>query len=1379
MKSICRWWVLVCVLVLGTVHVRADDWLSTERVGDVLHFFVSTPAKIERYDLATRTWLAPVVLPSTRGALSAAAVDGGSFFVAYDQSVYRYDATGGAEQQVLTAPDAVQSLFIDGNVLLVNHSGGLYARVISVNKTTLAQIATFERYIDSMHGASISRENKRLLGVSQGISPADVTYVEYRADGTFVGGGGSPHHGEYTIGDRTWVFPGGTRFADSAGHVYHSANLTHALSFDGAVTDLDFVGSDVPVVLSTNILTAYTNTLRPAGSRTLAHEGKAIAVTGDEVLVFRPLVGPGIGIESVLLDDLDAPSPGAPADPVGLPFIPDDVFVDDVGVLHLLSRAHQSIFRWDSGSQAFLSSIPLLAAPDFVAYSAENDSIYTAYPSGLIRRIDLDVAPWVEVSFAQLPSAPRGLAAADGYLFAVDNSGSWDTHRTYSRTGTLVSTAGGNDYSRHYVWSSANQKMYFFRDNLSPNDLHWRQINANGSVYTGLIRGALGTKMESPLHTSTGFTYPIRVSPSGGLVVLGSGVMHDGQTLDLVSSALGNSFTDGAWGSDGFYSVRADSGATQFQQWLSPTYGAGATRQVPGTPGHLLALPGSRLLGITHAENGLPAFYVLNQQLQVLAPSTLAAPSGLAAAVATASRVDLTWGDISGETAYTVERRLLPAGTWTALGSTTTSRTSFADNSPIVGNSYAYRVTATNGGLSSIPSAEVEVVFDVPARPALSGTVLGAAQIKLDWAPAARAAGYVLERRLGADGAWTTVATFAGSALSHTDATVASNTAYAYRLVATNLLGSSLASDVVSLTTPQIPPSAPTLAFISGVGHSSVPLNWTSAARVETYRVERAPSASGPWATVATLTAPASNYIDFTVSPAMTYVYRIVALNSVGSATSNNRFATTPQLPLPTAPAALEASVLSATEIRLSWTDAGDESSYRVERRVGEVAWSTVATLPANTVTVVDGTVSVGVFYTYRVVAVNARGETPSAELAVRAAAIGVIARDDFDPDIDYPVWSELTGATALGGPAGFHSGKALWMGGSGTRSAALAPLDLSLGGSLRFLVRAGNSAVDGITYWDNSETGETLQVQYALAGGAWQTFATINTVFPNHSTWTAYDLPVPLAARSSATRFRWMQLQHSGEGFDTWALDNVEVSGALPALPGTVPFITGTANSSRAVALSWIGAERAATYSIERRTPSTTWALVGTTGVGQTFFTDNSATPATLYSYRVTARNVSGDGAPSDFILVSTWSTIAEWRFQNYATLSPTGAAAPLADNGTGVPNLFKFAFNMVAEDRFFTVESTGGTKGMPSLQFESETGRLQIAFMRRRAERSPGITYVVEFSSNLVDWGPAGAEIVAAPVNEDFEYVVWQDDAPVDPASRPTRFARVRVTE
>ncbi|HSJ02198.1 MAG TPA: fibronectin type III domain-containing protein, partial [Verrucomicrobium sp.] len=232
--------------------------------------------------------------------------------------------------------------------------------------------------------------------------------------------------------------------------------------------------------------------------------------------------------------------------------------------------------------------------------------------------------------------------------------------------------------------------------------------------------------------------------------------------------------------------------------------------------------------------------------------------------------------------------------------------------------------------------------------------------------------------------------------------------------------------------------------------------------------------------------------------------------------------------------------------------------------------------------------------------------------------------------------------------------------------------------------------------------------------------------------------------------------------------------------VPDAVPFFTGNANSSRSVALSWVSSPRASTFEIQRRTGSSAWSAISTTGVAQTYYTDNSVQPSTLYSYRVVARNAGGSAVPSNYILVNTWSTLADWRFQNYGTLTDAGVAASTADNGTGVPNLLKFAFNMAAEDRFYHVQESGGAKGMPLIQFESESGLLRVAFIRRRAETNAGIQYQVQFSDNLADWSSVGQELMAEPINESFEYVVWQDEPwDGDTPARNTRFGRVLVTE
>lgn len=885
------------ILVLSSCVSHAVDWVGTEKAGGIAYFFVSNPAQVRRYDTGGRTWLAPLALPVSRGSLTSATVDADGIYVAYDKAVYRYDLTGGSESHVINTVDTVQSLFTDGNLLLINHTAGYYARVMSVSKTTNTVISSMENYIDSIHGASIARDLNRIVGTTRGISPADVSYVEYRDDGTFVGGGDSPHHGDYNIGTRTWVFPNNGRFADTTGNVYSTTGLSHSLSFGTTVTDLAFSGDDVPIVLSGNKITAYTNTLLPAGSITLSQTAKTLLVVGTDVIAFRPTTGNDIALETVPLADLKAPVPGQPVDPKGLAFTPDSVFVDEFDIVYLFSKAHQTIFRWDAEKQAYLDGLPLIGAPEFVAYSSVNDRIYTAYASGLVRKIDLESDNRLETPFAQLPSAPLGLATAGAYVFASDGSGAWNTHYTYAPDGSLVSSKDWNYYSRSYVWSETNQKLYFFRDDTSPNDLIWEEINANGTTYPSLAHGAIGIYKDSPLHTSTGFSHPIKPSPDGTLVLLGSGMLHNGTTLERLSGALGNAVTDASWISKEIYSIRNVSTVTQLQQWTAPTYAMGAVKQLPGTPRRIITLSGNRLLAITTGTtDGIPSFYVLNPQFDILPAPTIAAPSGLVASLNASTQVQLDWQDVSGESLYKVERRILPSGAWEQIATTTVSLCTLLDPTVQVGNHYSYRVIALNGSVTSIPGDSVDIDLTVPAKPTLTISLESPSQIRLDWTASPGAGSYRLYRQTSPGSAWQTIATLTGDTLTYVDGSLSPGLSYSYRMQALNSLGASANSDVVTQATPITAPETPYLNTPSATGLNSVSLTWSAAARAESYRIERQAGTSGKWTTIATREAAYTGYIDQAVSPGTLYSYRVTAINPAGSsAASAVRSVTTPK----------------------------------------------------------------------------------------------------------------------------------------------------------------------------------------------------------------------------------------------------------------------------------------------------------------------------------------------------------------------------------------------------------------------------------------------------------------------------------------------------
>jgi hypothetical protein len=684
----------------------ALDWVGSQTHAGIAYFFVSSPARVDRYHLANRQWLAPIILPGARGALTTAAVDADGLYVAYDTSIYRYSLTGTNEQFLVTSSTLVRSLHTDGNLLLVNHSSFLFARLISVDKSNNQVITTFSQNTPSAPmGTSSAPTLNKLFGCRPFSSNnfEEVVSVSYNDDGTFVGATDSPYNANFPTATKTWVFPNEDRFVDNVGVVYSTADMTYVKSFDSDISDLCFSGTDIPILLSGNRLTVYTTALLPAGSTQLDVTPKTIYVQGTDVLAFIPTGTSAINVLVVPLSNLQPPAAVEPVDPNGLAYTPDASFVGQDGVVYLLSKTHQNIFRWDSATQAYLSSIPLTATPDFAAYSPSQHAIYLALPSGLINRISLNVS-FQETPLAILTSAPQGLSAAGDYLFACDHTDVFSlSHYTFDSTGALVSRVNGHSALSEFTWSETNQKMYFFRS----NHLQSEEINANGTTYPSLAAGAIGLTQDSSNYSS--FQNPVRVAPDGSIVVLGSGFLHNALTLERLAPALTNTITDAAWLNGALCSTRTLSGFTQYQRWSQVNYGLALAKSYPGTAHRLMSLSTTALFGASIPADGIPSFYVLDQNFDVVAPPSLAKPRALEATLVNGNWVDLVWQDSSGETDYRIERQTLPDGPWEEVGTSSTSVTAWSDFTSALGNTYAYRVVAIHGELASEPSDAVTI----------------------------------------------------------------------------------------------------------------------------------------------------------------------------------------------------------------------------------------------------------------------------------------------------------------------------------------------------------------------------------------------------------------------------------------------------------------------------------------------------------------------------------------------------------------------------------------------------------------------------------------------------------------------------------------------
>ena len=148
-----------------------------------------------------------------------------------------------------------------------------------------------------------------------------------------------------------------------------------------------------------------------------------------------------------------------------------------------------------------------------------------------------------------------------------------------------------------------------------------------------------------------------------------------------------------------------------------------------------------------------------------------------------------------------------------------------------------------------------------------------------------------------------------------------------------------------------------------------------------------------------------------------------------------------------------------------------------------------------------------------------------------------------------------------------------------------------------------------------------------------------------------------------------------------------------------------------------------------------------------------------------------------------SSGSTSLLATFRTTYGLAADGSQDLLTPANDKVPNLLKFAFNMMGTGQGQAAALTTpncrqvgatGTAGLPSSGVNG--GKLMVTYLRRKAATSPGVSYAVLFSNDLTSgsWAmnPAATESVTS-IDSNFERVTVTDSVTASP-----RFARVRVT-
>jgi hypothetical protein len=254
----------------------------------------------------------------------------------------------------------------------------------------------------------------------------------------------------------------------------------------------------------------------------------------------------------------------------------------------------------------------------------------------------------------------------------------------------------------------------------------------------------------------------------------------------------------------------------------------------------------------------------------------------------------------------------------------------------------------------------------------LIASTISSTQINLSWTNVGNETGYKIERKFGAGGTYTQIATMATDVGTFNDTTVTPANTYYYRVRATNADGDGVYSPEANATT--VLPSAPTALNASTISSTQISLSWTSVINTTGYKIERGFTPGGPYTQIGTTTTDVVTYNDTTVTPGNTYYYQVRAYNIIGDGGYSPEInaGTIP----PSAPTALTATMIFSTQINLSWTDVTNTTGYKIERKFGASGFYVqIATTVAEEVTYFDTTVTPTNTYYYHVRAYNGSGD--------------------------------------------------------------------------------------------------------------------------------------------------------------------------------------------------------------------------------------------------------------------------------------------------------------------------------------------------------------------------------------------------------------------
>jgi fibronectin type 3 domain-containing protein len=284
--------------------------------------------------------------------------------------------------------------------------------------------------------------------------------------------------------------------------------------------------------------------------------------------------------------------------------------------------------------------------------------------------------------------------------------------------------------------------------------------------------------------------------------------------------------------------------------------------------------------------------------------------------------------------------------------------------------------------------------YTQPTAPATVTATPGELQATLTWSAATAATGYNIRRSTTAGGPYTTIATAVLSS-PFVDTGLDSTKTYYYVLTSINTIASceSTTGSTEVLVKPTgicSKPSAPTVTPTAGNGQ--VTLNWGAITGATAYTVDRSETSGTGYASLASVTAPTTTYVDKAVTFGKTYYYRVTTKAACDSDPSIEVSAAPLCTPAATVPTGLSATTPNTGGVVvLTWnavSGAKTTDRYYVMRKLSSGStYTKIDEVLPPAITYSDTTAANGTPYDYAVTYYNGTCTSGNSNLVTATAA--------------------------------------------------------------------------------------------------------------------------------------------------------------------------------------------------------------------------------------------------------------------------------------------------------------------------------------------------------------------------------------------------------